>query len=381
LPSILQRRKIPMLDLAALHLPLRDEVLAAITRVVDSQQFILGPDVGELERSIAAYCGVEFAIACASGSDALLMALLAVGIRPGDRVLTTPYTFFATAGAITLAGAIPVFADIDPTTYNIDPARVLHVLESTRSIKAVIPVHLFGGCADMDPLLEAARTHHCPVIEDGAQSIGAEYQGRRAQSMGNMACLSFFPSKNLGAFGDGGMLLTSDPQCASLLRSLRMHGSTRKYYHETIGTNSRLDTLQAAILNVKFKYLDSWTSGRQRNAALYRRLLAESGAPVTPPVEAPYQTRHIYNQFVIRAPRRDALKGWLADHGVSTEIYYPVPLHLQPCYRDLGYQEDAFPESEKAASETLALPVHSALSDQDVEYIAGLIADFYRQRG
>jgi len=375
--AILQQRKVPLIDLAALHAPLRDQIITEMLRVIDSQKFIMGEDTFELEQWIAEYSGTRFAIGCASGTDALFLALLAVGVLPGDRVLTTPYTFFATAGAITRAGATPIFADIDPVTYNLDPVAARRVLESDPSIKALIPVHLFGGCADMDPLLETARRCGCAVIEDGAQAIGAEYKARKAQSMGLAACLSFFPSKNLGAFGDGGMVLTSDPEVSRKLSSLRLHGTTRPYFHESVGINSRLDSLQAAVLKVKFAALDPWTLKRQRNAALYRELLADNSLPVTLPIPASFQTRHVYNQFVIRARRRDQLKVWLEENGVGTEIYYPVPLHLQPCYRELGYREGDFPQAERAARETLALPIHSALAPEDVEYIARLISSFY----
>jgi len=378
LSPTLQKRKVPLLDLAALHAPIRDEIIAEMIRVVDSQKFIMGDDVRELERLMAEYSGTRFAVGCASGSDALLLALLAVDVGPGDKVLTTPYTFFATAGAISRAGATPVFADIDPVTFNIDPNAAEHVLKTVPGIKAMIPVHLFGACADMDPLLDSANRHGCVVIEDGAQSIGAEYKNRKAQSMGQIGCISFFPSKNLGAFGDGGMLTTNDPELARKLGSLRLHGTTKKYYHEWVGINSRLDTIQAAILKVKFRYLDSWTAGRQNNAALYRNLLGGRDLPVQLPVEADYQTRHVYNQFVISVPARDNLKAWLQENGVGTEIYYPLPMHLQPCFKDLGYHEHDFPNSEAAARETLALPVHSGMPGEDIEYVSELIIDFYK---
>lgn len=365
-----------MLDLAALHAPLRDEIIAEMIRVVDSQKFIMGDDVRELEHLMAEYSGTQFAIGCASGSDALVLALLAADIGPGDRVLTTPYTFFATAGAISRVGAIPVFADIDPVTFNIEADAAARVLRSTPGIKAVMPVHLFGGCADMDPLLESASEFGCIVIEDGAQSIGAEYKGRKAQSMGQLGCISFFPSKNLGGFGDGGMVTTNDADLARKIGSLRLHGTTKKYHHEWVGMNSRLDTIQAAILKVKFRSLDEWTAGRQRNAARYRNLLSAGNLPIQLPVEAEYQTRHVYNQFVISVPHRDELKEWLRENGVGTEIYYPLPLHLQPCYQNLGYRENDFPMSEAAARQTLALPVHSAMSTEDIEYVAQLIIDF-----
>lgn len=374
---ILQKRSIPLLDLAALHAPLRDEVMAAIARVVDSQKFIMGSEVKELEQSIAGYSGTRFAVGCASGSDAVFLALLAAGIEPGDRVATTPYTFFATAGAITRAGATPVFVDIDPVTYNIDPKLLARTLAETPGVRAVIPVHLFGGCADMDPILEAAGAHRCLVIEDGAQAIGAEYEGRKAQSMGDIGCISFFPSKNLGGFGDGGMVLTNDEALAKKLAALRVHGSVKKYFHEWVGINSRLDTLQAAVLKVKFRYLDTWTAGRQANAKRYRELLAAIPQIGLPEV-ASYQTRHVFNQFVIRSAARDRLQAFLKENGVSTEVYYPAPMHLQPCYRSLGYREGDFPESERAAKQTLAIPIHSALDDADLTYISELIGEFCR---
>ena len=372
----MQKRKIPLLDLAKLHAPLRDEILAEMTRVVDSQRFIMGEDVQELEQLIARYSGVQFAIGCASGSDALYLALLAAGVGPGDRVLTTPYSFFATAGVITRAGATPVFADIEPATFNLDPRAAQRALETTPGVKALIPVHLFGACADMDPLLDLAAHHGCILIEDGAQSIGAEYKGRKAQSMGSIACISFYPTKNLGGFGDGGMLTTNDPELARRLKSLGAHGETKKYHHEWVGINSRLDTLQAAVLKVKFPYLDSWTAGRQSNASRYRSILGAAGLPIRLPVETDYQTRHVYNQFVIHAPSRDKLKAWLGDNGVGTEIYYPLPLHLQPCFRELGYKEGDFPVSEDAARHTLALPIHSALSVEEIEHVCRLIVEF-----
>jgi dTDP-4-amino-4,6-dideoxygalactose transaminase len=370
-----EKRKVPLLDLQALHQPIRDEVLAAVTRVIDSNAFILGEDVKQLEKSIAAYCHVPYAIGCASGSDALLLAMMAAGVEPGDAVLTTPFSFFATAGAIVRAGATPVFVDIDPATYNIHPQELAQAIRRTPRAKAIVPVHLYGGSADMDPILEIARGRGSVVIEDGAQSIGAEYKGRGAQSIGDIGCISFFPSKNLGGFGDGGMLLTRDEGYARKLAALRVHGESRQYFHEWVGINSRLDSLQAAVLRVKLRYLDAETLGRQKNAALYRKRLA--GLPIGLPQPAPYQTRHVYNQFVIRAPRRDQLKAYLQENGVATAIYYPLPLHQQVCFRDLGYREGDFPESEKAAREVLALPVHSALAEQDVEYVCQRIRAFY----
>ena len=370
------KKKIPLLDLAAIHAPLREEILGEIARVVDSQKFIMGDDVKQLEQLVAQYTGTRFAVGCASGSDALFLALLAAGVGPDDRVLTTPYSFFATAGAISRAGAVPVFVDIEPGTYNIEAAKACQALERDPAIKAVIPVHLFGACADMDPILDVAKRKGCAVIEDGAQSIGAEYKGRKAQSMGDIGCISFFPSKNLGGFGDGGMVTTNDEGLARKLAALRVHGSLKKYYHEWVGINSRLDTLQAAVLKVKFRYLDDWTAGRQRNAEHYHRLLRGKSLSLSLPAPMPWQTRHVYNQFVVRCQDRDGLKAWLQENGVGTEVYYPLSLHLQPCFKDLGYVEGDFPESEKASRETLALPVHSAMSVDDIEYVCDLIHNF-----
>lgn len=377
-PSASTVRQVPLLDLKALHQPLRAEILAALERVFDSQSFILGEDVRHLEREIASHCGVPHAVGCASGTDALVLALAASGIGPGDGVLTTPFSFFATASAIHRVGATPVFADIDPATFNLDPAAAAGVARrhGPGKIKAVIPVHLYGGTADMDAILALAGAEGWTVIEDAAQAIGAEDRGRRAASLGRFGCLSFFPSKNLGGLGDGGMITARDEADAARLRSLRMHGSTRKYYHETVGYNSRLDSLQAAALSVKLGHLDAETAGRQRNAARYSELLAGTPA-LTLPRPARFQTRHVFNQYVIRAPRRDVLKSQLGEQGIGTEIYYPLPLHLQECFAALGYRAGDFPESEAAAGEVLALPVHSALTAEDLEYVATAIGNFY----
>ncbi|HEX3743618.1 MAG TPA: DegT/DnrJ/EryC1/StrS family aminotransferase [Bryobacteraceae bacterium] len=373
---VLEKRKVPLLDMGALHRPIRQEVLAAMERVVDSNAFILGEDVRQLEKSIAQYCQTVHAVGCGSGSDALLLAMMAAGVGPGDAVIATPFTFFATAGSIALAGATPVFVDIDPATFNMDPDALAATIRRTPRAKIVMPVHLYGGCADMDPILETARARGCVVIEDGAQSIGAEYKGRRAQSLGDMGCLSFYPTKNLGAFGEGGMVLTSDDELARKLAALRVHGSLQKYVHRWVGLNSRLDTLQAAILRVKFQYLDAETAGRQKNAARYRANLA--GLPLGLPVPAAYQTRHIYNQFVIRVQDRERLKAFLDENGVGSDIYYPLSLHQQECFGYLGYRAGDFPESEKAAREVLALPIHSALSEEDVDYASAQIRAFYQ---
>lgn len=375
--KVLQKRKVPLLDLGALHQPLRGEILAEVTRVIDSNAFILGEDVKLLEQAIARYCRVPYAVGCASGSDALRLALMAAGVGYGDAVVTTPFTFFATAGSIVHVGATPVFVDIDPTTFNIDARQAVEAVKRHPRVKAILPVHLFGGCADMDPLLEVARERACALIEDGAQSIGAEYKGVRAQSIGDMGCISFFPSKNLGGFGDAGMVTAREEAAARKLVALRVHGAPEKYFHEWVGVNSRLDSLQAAVLRVKLKYLDSETAGRQKHAARYRELLGGAGLPVTLPEPARYQTRHVYNQFVIRAPRRDELKSHLHANGIGSEIYYPLALHQQVCFRDLGYRQGDFPESEKAAGEVLALPVHSAISDEDIQYVCEAIRAFY----
>lgn len=371
-------RQIPLLDLQAQHRRIRDEVLAEAIRVIDTQKFILGEDVLQLEREIAAYSNAAYGIGCASGSDALYLALLAVGMQAGDEVLTTPYTFFATAGAIHRAGAVPVFVDVEEATCNMDMNLVGGILEARPKIRAIVPVHLFGGCADMDPLCAMARERGIPVIEDAAQAIGAEYNGRRCGALGDVACFSFFPSKNLGGYGDGGMLTTDDPVLRERLASLRVHGSRTKYYHEWVGVNSRLDALQAALLRVKFRHLDSWTAGRRQNAQRYRELLGQLDVPVTLPVPAPYQTRHIYNQFCIRSARRDPLQAHLKENGIGTEVYYPVPLHLQVCFSGLGYRQGDFPVSERLARESLALPVHSELPADDLEHVCAVIADFWR---
>ena len=370
-------KTVPLLDLNAQHREIRDEVLAAVTQLIDSQKFILGEDVKQLEQAIAPYCGAKYAIGCASGSDALFLALLALDLKPGDEVVTTPYTFFATVGAICRAGATPIFVDVEPETFNMDTQQLAVVLEAHSKVRAIIPIHLFGGCADMDPVCQLAADRGITVIEDAAQSIGSEYKGRRAGSIGHMACFSFFPSKNLGGYGDGGMLTTNDAALAEKLTALRVHGTKRKYYHDYIGINSRLDALQAAVLRVKFKYLDSWTEKRQQNADRYRAILGSISLPVIPPTSMPYQTRHIYNQFAIRAEDRDGLQAYLKQHGVGSEVYYPLPLHLQTCFAHLGHKTGDFPVSERLAKESLAVPIYSELPPSDIQYVCGLIQSFY----
>lgn len=370
-------RPIPLLNLRAQHAEIREEALAAITRVIDSQKFILGDEVQKLEQEIALYSQTKFAIGCASGSDALYLALLAAGIRRGDRVITTPFTFFATAGAISQIGATPVFVDVDARTFNLDPSLVDEAIRTHDRVRSIIPVHLFGACADMDMINAIAADKGLTVIEDAAQAIGSEYKGRRAGSLGKIGCFSFFPTKNLGAYGDGGMLTTHDAGLAETLVALRVHGRTGKYLHEWVGINSRLDALQATILRVKFGHLDQWTKQRQKNAELYRQLFADWNIPVVPPVPLPYQTRHVYNQFVIRCQDRNGLQAHLNEAQIGTEVYYPVPLHLQPCYQDLGYKTGDFPVSEQLAAEVLALPVNAELSSDDIEYVCRSVQSFY----
>lgn len=368
---------VPLLDLKAQYDSIRDEVRAAIDRVLESQHFILGPEVEALEAEVAAYSQCRFGIGVSSGTDALLVALMAIGIKPGDEVITTPYTFFATAGSIARLGAKPVFVDIDPLTYNIAPAGIEAAI--TERTRAITPVHLFGQMADMDPIMEIAGQHNLVVIEDAAQAIGAEYKGRRAGSIGHLGCFSFFPSKNLGGVGDGGLVTTNDPDWAERLRLLRAHGSKPKYYHKVVGGNFRLDTLQAAVLRVKLKYLDGWTEGRQHNADTYRRLFAEAGLAGESGIQLPLDAgdgRHIYNQFVIRTQWRDALMTHLKTNQIGTEIYYPVSMHLQECFADLGYRAGDFPISEMAAKETLALPIYPELSEVLLKAVVSEVARF-----
>ena len=366
---------IPLLDLKAGYAPLREEIMAVIERVVESQVFINGSEVEGLEEEVAAYSQCRYGIGVSSGTDALLAALMAIDIQPGDEIITSPYTFFATAGTIWRLGAKPVFVDIDPLTYNMDtsPTGGLEAAITPRT-RAIMPVHLYGQMAEMDPIMEIAARHNLIVIEDAAQAIGSEYKGKRAGSIGHLGCVSFFPLKNLGGFGDGGMVTTNDEALAERVRLLRGHGAFPKYYHKFVGGNFRLDALQAAVLRVKLKHLDSWSAGRQRNAAIYRELFAQAGlGQVGLPVEAPHR-RHIYNQFVIRVPQRDEVMAHLKKNNIGTEIYYPVPLHLQECFVSLGHQPGEFPASERAANETLALPIYPELSDDDKARIVEVIS-------
>lgn len=351
---------VPLLDLQAQYKPIREDILAAMARVADSQYFIGGPEVEAFEREIAADIGVAQAVGLSSGTDALLVALMALGIGPGDEVITPTFSFFATAGCVSRVGAVPKLVDIDPLTYNVDAAAVASAI--TARTKAIIPVHLYGQCAEMDPILEVARQRGIAVIEDAAQAIGATYKGRQAGTMGGVGCFSFFPSKNLGAFGDAGLLTTNDEALAHEVRLLRNHGAEPKYFHKRIGGNFRLDALQAAILRVKRPHLDGWTEARRRNADRYDRLFEESGAAVGRPSRAP-ERRHIFNQYVIRVSERDAVRKALTARGIGTEIYYPVPFHLQECFGPLGYRRGDFPHAERAADEVLALPIYGELTE------------------
>lgn len=364
---------VPLLDLQAQYRPLRTELLAAIERVCDSQRFIGGPEVDALESEIAAALEVEHAIGVSSGTDAILAALMALGIGPGDEVITSTYSFFATAGCVSRVGATPVFVDIDPATYNLDPAEVRQAV--TAQTRAIMPVHLYGLCADLEPILETARAADVPVIEDACQAIGARYRDRQAGTIGTAGCFSFFPSKNLGAFGDGGLVTTNDAALAREVRLLRNHGAEPKYFHKRIGGNFRLDALQAAVLRVKLPHLPAWTDRRRENARQYTRLFRESGvaARVVLPLE-PAGYHHIYNQYVVRVPERDRVRESLAASGIDTEIYYPVPFHLQECFAALGYSAGDFPYAEQAASTSLALPVYGELSTAQLQAVVEAVA-------
>jgi dTDP-4-amino-4,6-dideoxygalactose transaminase len=367
---------VPLLDLQGQYQELREELLAAVTRVFDSQRFVLGDEGRRLETEIAKYCDTEFAIGCASGSDALLLALMALDIKADDEVITTPFTFFATGSAITRLGARPVFVDIDPLTYNIDAEAVARAI-SPRT-KAIMPVHLYGQCADMDALLQVAKQRQIPVVEDAAQALGAEVNGRRAGSLGSIGCFSFYPSKNLGGAGDGGMLTTNDKKIAARLKTLRAHGGAVEYRHAEVGINSRLDELQAAVLRVKLSQLDRWSNRRRENARRYDDLLRQQQPEfkvITPYVRE--EARHIFHQYVLRVPNyRDDLVKHLAQNNIGTGIYYPIPLHQQECFAFLGYREGDCPEAELAARETVALPVYPELTEYQQRYVIETLASF-----
>jgi dTDP-4-amino-4,6-dideoxygalactose transaminase len=367
---------VPLLDLRAQFQSIRVEVMAAVERVFESQQFVLGPEVEAFERDAAEYCHAKHAIGCGSGSDALLLALTALGVGPGDEVITVSFSFFATASSITRLGARAVFVDISPDDFNIDPDLIERVI--TPRTKAIMPVHLFGQCAEMDAIREVAERHNLPVVEDAAQAIGAEYHKKRAGEMGAVGCFSFFPSKNLGGAGEGGLMITQADHLADKLRLLRVHGMRPKYYHQVVGINSRLDALQAAVLGVKLKYLDQWSDARRRNGEHYDRLFAEAGIEeVAAPAVRPNR-RHIFNQYTIRCSRRNELMDFLKRRDVGSEVYYPAPLHLQDCFSYLGYKPGDLPETERASRECLSLPIYPELTETMRQYVVAQIGAFYR---
>lgn len=365
--------KVPLLDLKSQYRPIKDEIGAAIQKILDSQSFIMGPEISELEKAIAKYSGTKFGVGVTSGTDALFLSLKALGIGVGDEVITTPFTFIATGGAIYNSGATPVFCDIDPRTFNIDPDKIKSKI--TKRTKALMPVHLYGLMADMDPIMTIAKKSGLKVVEDNAQSIGATYNGKVAGSIGDTGCISFFPGKNLGAYGDAGMIVTSDESLAQKLKVLRVHGSKIRYVHEMIGFNCRLDNLQAAILLVKLKYLDGWTKKRQENASYYNSQFA--GLPVQAPY-VPEGYSHVYHQYTLRVPgQRDALMQHLNENGIEARVYYPIPLHLQECFKTLGYKKGDFPETEKAMAEALSIPIDAELRPEQKDYIVSQTREFF----
>lgn len=375
--------QVPLLDLRAQNAPLHSQIMAELEAVAASQGFILGPQVERLERSVEQYCGAKHAIGVSSGTDAQLVLLMALGVGPGDAVVTTPYTFFATAGCIARLGARPVFADIDPATFNLSVEALEVVLKETPNVKAIIPVHLFGCCANMEAILALAEEHGVPVLEDAAQALGAQHPRGGAGAIGDGGWFSFYPTKNLGAFGDAGMVTCRDEALAEKVRALRNHGMEPRYFHKWIGGNFRLDALQAAVLNVKLPHLDAWSAGRHERAAFYRAEFVRRGLdsvltlPIEPWSKSGLANHHIYNQFVIRTTRRDDLRERLQRSGISTEIYYPLPLHLQECFAYLGCKEGNFPVSERAARESLALPIYAELTEDQQRYVVEKIAEFY----
>lgn len=364
---------VPLLDLKTQYALLKSEIMPEIESILDSQYLIGGPPLGAFEGSAAAYCEARHAVGCSSGTDALILALMALCVGPGDEVITTPYTFFATAGSIWRVGAKPVFVDINPQTFNIDAKQIEAAI--TNKTKAIMPVHLFGQCAEMDPIIEIAGQHGLHVIEDAAQAIGATYLGRRAGTIGTVGCFSFYPTKNLGGLGDGGMCTTNDADLAETMTAMRTHGAKRRYYHDLVGGNFRLDALNAAYLDIKLRYLDRWHEGRRRNAEYYDAELAHVGGVTTPWIHPDCES--IYNQYVIRAQRRDELRQYLTDHNIGSDIYYPVSLHEQACFASLGYTTDAFPESSKAAAESLAIPVYPEMNEAQLHHVVDKIKAFY----
>lgn len=372
-------KSVPLLDLKAQYAQIRDEIEPVVKEVIESQYFIMGPKVQEFENNVAKYCDVKHALGVSSGTDAILLALMGLDIKPGDEVITTTYSFFATAGCISRLNAIPVFVDIDPESFNIDPALIEEKI--TEKTKAIIPVHLYGQTADMDPILKIAKKHNIKVIEDAAQAIGSEYKdGKRAGSMGDMGCFSFFPSKNLGGFGDGGLITTNDDALFKKLTYLRNHGAHPKYYHKMIGGNFRLDALQAAVLNVKLKYLDSWTEGRQKNADFYDEGINKRGLDkiIQTPKRLPGY-RHIFNQYILQTKDRDELIKHLQNNYIGCEIYYPVAFNNQECFKYLGYKKGDFPIAEKVADETLAIPIYPELTKEQKDYILDSMKNFYKK--
>ena len=377
--------QVPLLDLKLQYAPLKAQLLAEIEAVADSQALLLGPRTEELENAIARHCGAAHAIGVASGTDAQLALLMALGIGPGDKVITTPYTFFATAGCVARLGATPVFVDIDPITFNISVPALETALATTPEARAIIPVHLFGQCADMEAIVNLGKRHGIPVLEDAAQALGAWHPLGGAGAIGEAGWFSFYPTKNLGAFGDAGMLVCRDAALAAKVRALRNHGMETRYFHKWIGGNFRIDAIQSAVLNVKLPHLDAWSAGRRARATFYRAAFARQPSPITLPAEvfagSGISRHHIYNQFIIRAPHRDELRAHLTRAGVATEIYYPVPLHLQECFQYLGYRAGEFPEAERAARESLALPIFPELTDDQQDYVVKQIAAFYQSKG
>jgi dTDP-4-amino-4,6-dideoxygalactose transaminase len=365
--------KVPLLDLKRQYQTIKPELDSAIMNVLAHTQFILGPEVKQFEEKAAAFCGAKHAIGVASGTDALLLALRAAGIGPGDEVITSTFSFFASAGVVSRLGAVPVFADVDLRTYNVTADQIAKKL--TSKTKAIMPVHIYGQMADMDAVMELANSKKIPVVEDAAQAIGAKYKGKKAGTIGRFGCFSFFPSKNLGGLGDGGMVTCQSDGDAEMIRKLRVHGSKPKYFHSVVGYNSRLDTLQAAALSVKLNHLESWTEGRRKKAARYNQLLA--GLPVETPYEPDYNY-HIYHQYTIAAPKRDELRKFLTEREIGTEIYYPLPLHQQECYASLGYEKGSMPVAEKRAQEVLSLPIFPELTDAEQDLVAASIREFYR---
>lgn len=391
--------KIPQLDLKRQYKNIKHEILPAIEKVIDEHKFILGPEVSLLEEKISSYVNTKFAIGVASGSDALLISLMALNITEGDGIITTPFTFFATAGAIARLGATPVFVDIEEDTYNINPTEIEKYIDrfctvtnkglfdkkTQTTIRGIIPVHLYGQTAEMENIIHIAKKYNLWIVEDGAQALGAEYQGEKAGSIGTTGIYSFFPSKNLGGFGDGGMVVTNDETLAEKLRILRVHGSSPKYYHKIVGINSRLDTIQAAVLLVKLKYLEQWTQGRRNNANLYEKLFNQTKLitqkndnwDIILPAEKKYN-KHVYNQYTLRAKNRDQLKLYLEKKGVGTALYYPLPLHMQECFENLGYRKGDLPVSERITQEVISIPIFPELTNKEIEYIVSVINDFYK---